>query len=470
MITAILHFARLCRASGLRVSTSEVLSAIRHVRCIDLADEEQFHAALKANFVKSRSDEDRFEEIYDLYVRVLQMGAALKQTRSLSQRLIELVSADEAGGEDNGVFPDLPADRRAALIRELLKLLDMDLDVPEISLADLSAAAGEGAETPLDPARGTPGERGMRIGAEERRMLEELLEERLAAVLRTDEEGRCERLPAGPASGRSRVRTADLGEVPFIHLTEEEAREVHKAIERLARKLRDRVANRYRRKREGLVDVKDTLRLAIRHEAVPLEIRYRRRQPRKQKIVALCDVSYSVWQAVPFMLNILYSLQDCLSRVRSFVFIASVADVSGTMEDHDVLRAVDRVMADYRLRMPRNAVYGDPGDRVPEDHDPEISDYGQALARFTKDHLDILDPKTTLIILGDGRTNYLDPRADLLEGLKERCRRVVWLNPEPESLWGDGDSAIPAYRPHCSEVRPCRNLNELGTFISTFVM
>jgi len=98
--------------------------------------------------------------------------------------------------------------------------------------------------------------------------------------------------------------------------------------------------------------------LAARYEGIPLEIFFRRRQKRKAKIVALCDVSYSVWKAVPFMLNILYSVQDCLSRVRSFVFIARVTDVSETMKDHAIMDAIDRIMARFKLESPTYVVYG----------------------------------------------------------------------------------------------------------------
>lgn len=473
MIDTIIRFARLCRAAGLRVSISEVLDAIRHIERIDLADEEQFHAALKADFVKSRPDEERFEEIYNLYFNLLKTAAEMRHSRSLSQRLIEMVESLEAERDidESDLFPGLPADLRAALLRELKDFLGVDLDEAEISFADISAQLQDrGPEGSADFVHEKNRTDVLRISDEERRSLEDLLAERLALH---SGEGRGECGGSGiavPVSLRKRRLGMDIGELPFTHLTEEESVEVHRAIERLARKLRDRVANRYRRKREGVVDIKNTLRLSIRYEGIPLEIKFRRRQPRKPKIVALCDVSYSVWQAVPFMLNILYSIQDCLSRVRSFVFIAGVTDVSETMKHHDILPAIDRVMADFKMESPRNAVYGDAGDNDPVDNDPEISDYGEALSHFSRDYLDILDQKTTLIILGDGRTNYLDPRPRLLEEIQQRCRRIIWLNPESQDMWGDADSAIEHYRPFCSEVRPCRNLNDLSGFISELVL
>ena len=104
------------------------------------------------------------------------------------------------------------------------------------------------------------------------------------------------------------------------------------------------------------------------------------------------------------------------------------------------------------------------------DKDLEISDYGAAFSQFQEELLDILDKKTTLIILDYGRTNFLDPEAQILDIMREHCRRVIWLNPEPERLWGVGDSAIASYRPFCDDVRSCQKLNELKTFITGLVL
>jgi uncharacterized protein with von Willebrand factor type A (vWA) domain len=135
------------------------------------------------------------------------------------------------------------------------------------------------------------------------------------------------------------------------------------------------------------------------------------------------------------MLNILYSVQDCLSRVRSFVFIARVTDVSETMKDHEIMDAIDRVMARFKLESPRYAVDGGEEERDHVDADLEISDYGAAFSQFKEEFISVLDKKTTLIILGDGRTNFLDPGLQFLETMRDHCRRVIWLNPEPERLW-----------------------------------
>jgi uncharacterized protein with von Willebrand factor type A (vWA) domain len=339
--------------------------------------------------------------------------------------------------------------------------------MPELSFSDILSAIQRKILPSADRLLAASDFEGADI---EKRSLDDLLLERLGIAGQMQAEvppGR--RVPTADAD-HAPGRTRNLEEIPFSQLSREEAREVHQAIERLARKLRDLVARQYRRKRSGVVDIKKTLQRAAHYEGIPMEIFFRRRQKRKAKIVALCDVSYSVWKAVPFMLNILYSVQDCLSRVRSFVFIARVTDVSKTMKDHSIMDAIDRIMAKFKLELPSYVVYGGEEVRNHVDEDLEISDYGAAFSQFQEEFMDILDKKTTLIILGDGRTNFLDPRAQTLEEMREHCRRVIWLNPEPERLWGVGDSAIATYRPFCDDVRSCQNLDELKTFITSLVL
>lgn len=472
MIQALLQFAALCRAGGLRISTSEVLDAVRCLELIDLAPEEPFRAALRANFVKEMKDEELFDRIYDLYFHALQIGADDMRSRALSSRLVDLVDTFGREAQDSEsalAFFDFLAGNRAAFLQELQKILELEADMPELPFSDILSPLQQKILRKRMDKQLLP-ESALEGADIERRSLDDLLLERLGLAGHIQAE-----LPPGlnlpgPDAEQAPGQPRDLGELPFSQLSRQEAREVHRAIERLARQLRDLVARQYRRKRSGVVDIKKTLRRAACYQGIPLELYFRRRQKRKSKVVALCDVSYSVWTAVPFMLNILYSVQDCLSRVRSFVFIARVTDVSETMKDHEIMDAIDRIMTRFKLESPQYAVYGGEEERDHVDADLEISDYGAAFSQFKGEFISVLDKKTTLIILGDGRTNFLDPGVQFLETMRDHCRRVIWLNPEPERLWGVGDSAIETYRPFCDDVRPCRNLNELRAFITGLVL
>ena len=247
-------------------------------------------------------------------------------------------------------------------------------------------------------------------------------------------------------------RVRDLGEKAFSSFTREEVEEMREAIDRLVRKLKNIVSRRFAVRDRGNLDVKKTLRASAKYDGVPLDIQYRRKSLRKSRIVTLCDVSGSVWAAARFMLNLVYSLQDCFDKVNSFVFIDQLTNVTGIFEEQDISEAIRIVMEEADV------------------HYSAPTDYGETLRNFKRDYMDLLTKKTTLIIVGDGRSNYMNPEDAILGAMRERCRRVIWLNPEPEKLWGTGDSEIRTYLRHCHEVRACRNVNQLFTFIEELVI
>jgi uncharacterized protein with von Willebrand factor type A (vWA) domain len=89
------------------------------------------------------------------------------------------------------------------------------------------------------------------------------------------------------------------------------------------------------------------------------------------------------------------------------------------------------------------------------------TDLGNSLAQFNKDYLDVIDSRTTFIIVGDGRNNYNDPRLDLFNMLSRRTRRTIWLTPEAPALWGSGDSDMLKYAPSCDIILQANTLAEL---------
>ena len=243
-----------------------------------------------------------------------------------------------------------------------------------------------------------------------------------------------------------------MGAVPFTSLTPKEVQEMRDVIRELVRKLKDTVNRRYAVRSRGALDVKKTLRKAMQYQGVPIEIVYRKKPPRRGKIVVLCDVSGSVWSSARFMLNMLYSLQECFTKVRSFIFVAGLDEITRFFEDHDVHQAIDKVMNDADLEYDAS------------------TDYGLTFREFRARYMDILNKKTTLIIIGDGRSNYANPEAAILDDMREKCRRLIWLNPETEMFWYSGDSEMRTYEGICNEVRPCSNLNQLTEFIRELVL
>jgi uncharacterized protein len=461
MVQLVQQFVSCCRAAGLRISTSEVLDSLQQLQLIDPTDEMQFRALLAANFAKSLRELQHFNRLYHLFfhemrVNMGDMGQAAKWTDQI-RNAAELLKQKP---HDNPVYDavmDFMAGNPLPLLAEMRRIQTEQDDQPSPTrfnfgplasrfnvLMQITAAAAATSALIEDNY--------FKVAPQTLRDLAAHFDERLDAarsILMYE--------PRPGDQGTRKVKTyeqrmKDLGEKSFSSFTHEEVEEMRDAVDKLVRKLKNIVSRRFAVRDRGNLDVKKTLRASAKYNGVPIDIKYRRKTLRKSRIVTLCDVSGSVWAAARFMLNLLYSLQDCFDKVNSFVFIDQLTDVTGIFEEHDIQEAIRIVMeeADVHYEAP--------------------TDYGETFRHFKRNYMELLTKKTTLIIVGDGRSNYMNPEDAILGEMRERCRRVIWLNPEPENLWGTGDSEIKAYTHHCHEIRPCRNVNQIIAFIEELVL
>ena len=233
----------------------------------------------------------------------------------------------------------------------------------------------------------------------------------------------------------------DLMQRPFHALSEAEADELRDQVRRLAARLRSRAALRHKRAKSGILDAKHTLRANLRYGGVPLDLRYKHRHL-KPKLAIICDVSTSVRHCAEFMLRLIYELQDQVAKARSFAFISDIEEVSQDFAGYQPEVAVERVL--NRL--------------LPGYYN---TDLGHSLNSFCRNYLDAVDRRTTVIFVGDGRNNFNDARLDLVQSIKRRARRVIWLNPESPRLWGTGDSDALEYLPLCDAAYEVSNLAQL---------
>ena len=222
----------------------------------------------------------------------------------------------------------------------------------------------------------------------------------------------------------------------------------HERMRVLVRAMAHRLATLYgrprKRDRRGVLDVRRTLRRNMGWDAIPFRTIWKQERIEKPRLVLLCDVSGSVAAVAQFLLLFVYSLNEALSGLRAFAFSSALADVSDLLEGLPIERAIPEVMARSGLGS---------------------SNYGQSLADFEREHMALLDRSTTVIILGDGRGNRTDPRADILQRMAERSKQVIWLNPEARTVWGTGDSDMPKYTPHCRVAITCNSLVQLERVI-----
>ncbi|HVO44457.1 MAG TPA: VWA domain-containing protein, partial [Aggregatilineales bacterium] len=233
----------------------------------------------------------------------------------------------------------------------------------------------------------------------------------------------------------------DLMNTPFQYLSSEDADALRDELKRLAAKLRSRSALRQKRAKDGNPDPKATIRNNLRYGGVPLEIKYRDRHL-KPRLVLICDISTSMRYCSEFMLTMIYELQDQVAKTRSFIFIDDLHEISDYFREQRPDTAIREVLNRHH-----------PGSYN--------TDLGASLQTFFDDKCDSLDTRTTVILLGDGRNNYNDPRIDLAQDMRRRSRRVLWFNPEPPYSWGQGDSDMDKYAPVASGVYQVRNLAQL---------
>ena len=181
----------------------------------------------------------------------------------------------------------------------------------------------------------------------------------------------------------------------------------------------------------------------MRTGGIPFVLVRKHRRRDKPRLMLLCDVSDSVRAAARFMLELVYVAQELFDRTRSFVFVSELGETTQLFASEPVTAALGQA-------------YG--GGVVPV---TDNSNYGRVLRAFEERHLAEIDRRTTVVILGDGRTNYHDEAADVLDRIRARARALVWLCPEEKAGWLTGDSAMARYAPRCTHLFEVKNAREL---------
>jgi len=426
------------RGEGLKIGTSELLDAFAALSVIGWSERGAFQAALAATLAKSPEDRRVFDLVFERFFFRAVEAAALREgvkgwapageqgrgdasridleelRRQIAQALSEL---------DEARMRDLARLAVAALGRPEAGILGVDVQRIRRALG-LRSEPGDG----LSKGEGLPREALSQFEAMLRRELERAQIERLEALAPSRPLGELDRaLPSGPA--------ADLVAV-------------HRVVAQLRRRLATRGGETRGSRRHDHIDIRRTMRASLQTGGVPIVIRQRPRRPRRPELYVLCDVSTSVTSASVFFLSVLHALHDSFRRMRSFVFIERVSEVTDVFERERSFKAVSDAIS-------RDAGVADVSG---------YTDYGRVWSEFRALVEDDLDPRATVIVLGDARTNGRDPRAAEFAALAAKARRTLWLNPEPRLYWNYGDSVISAYEPHC-EVFECWTTRQLEDFV-----
>ena len=447
------RFFRAARGAGVRVSPAESIDAMKAVADVGFADRDILRDTLLLTLAKNQDEKRALGETFDLF---------------FSQPEVKDETAPEDADKDaaNSAAPDAttaetgeagaPSPEMGALAQ---MLMSQDRNAIAAAMADAANAAS------LSDIRYFT-----QRGIFSTRILNQLGIERLRDdldALTSTNPAQAERLAAALTALRENVgeivsqalvlygreesenlRNEILRNAPLARLERRQVEQMKALIRAIARRLRERYSKPRKRQRRGHLDIRRTLRRNAAWGGVPFLTSWKRRHRDRPQIVALCDVSGSVAQVSDFFLLLIHSLHEVVDDVRSFAFSGHLIEVSDILDTKSPEEAMSEIMS--------KVGFGS-------------SDYGGSLLDFEKGWIKTVTPKTTVIVLGDARTNNLDPRADILRRISERSKRLVWLNPEGRMAWGWGDSEMPRYAAFCTVVRQCATAKQLERAVSDIV-
>jgi uncharacterized protein with von Willebrand factor type A (vWA) domain len=450
------RFFRAARGAGVRVSPAESIDAMKAVADVGFADRGILRDTLLLTLAKSQEEKQALGDTFDLFFSQPEVKdeAAPEDAAEDTDKDAASSATPNAAGETGEAGAPPPELGELAQI-----LMSQDRNAVAAALANAANAASL-SDIRYFTQRGIFSTRILNaLGIERLRDdLDALTStnpaeaERLAAALKALRENVSDVVSqALVLYGREEsenLRNEILRNAPLARLERRQIEQMKALIHAIARRLRERYSKPRKRQRRGHLDIRRTLRRNAAWGGVPFLTSWKRRHRDRPQIVALCDVSGSVAQVSDFFLLLIHSLHEVVDDVRSFAFSGHLIEVSDILDTKSPEAAMREIMS--------KVGFGS-------------SDYGGSLLDFEKSWIKTVTPKTTVIVLGDARTNNLDPRADILRRISERSKRLVWLNPEGRMAWGWGDSEMPRYATFCTVVRQCATAKQLERAVSDIV-
>lgn len=486
------NFVRALRNSEVRVSTSETLDALSAVELVGYQDRAALKRSLALVLPKTADEKEAFDLCFDNFFAAEDVsgergsapGEADQETeeseggegdggqgaggearegaqaRAGGSRKKTKGAATPETGDDEDLGPGDTADAESALGQLLMSDSKVELTV---AMASAGEAAGvrnievftqKGLYTRkimegmglgelnqeisgLGQSRRIPDRR---LGQELRRRREWLREQvrdyvERQFLLHADAEGK-------------RLREDLLRKVKLSNVEQRNFRLIQEVVFKMAKRLSSLHSRRRKVFKRGQLNVPRTLRHNMAYDGAIFDLHWKSVKVDRPKVFAICDVSGSVAAYARFMLMFLYSLDEVMPKVRSFAFSSDLAEVTELFERNRIEDAIAKTLRDYS---------------------GGSTDYGQAFSDFKKLCLDDVDNRTTIIMLGDSRNNYGDPRTDILKEIYDRCKRLIWLNPEPRNSWFVGDAEMRRYTAYCHQAEECNSLVHLERIVGNLL-
>lgn len=434
------------RREGFDISTAQAIDALRATAAVGLRRRADVREAIAAVVVQRADDRNRYEAVFDaffsaerasakrtLWDRLAAHGFSAGELDTLRELLQHLAQTGHAGAYPLGILlaGGAELDRLLAISGisatiDAHSVLQLGFQTHRL-LGQLGASRARHALAALRALLVAA------LGARGQTLADALTQE----LDRTDDEvrGYVREVHETRLDDLARERTRRrIQSTPFTALTDAEIEEVRQAVRRFADRLRGGARVRERRARRGRIEPHATLRAALRTGGVPFRLSRKRRRRERPRLVLLCDVSDSVRAAACFLLEFTYAAQELFERARSFVFVSDLGETTRLFARTPVRVAIAHAWS---------------GGVVPTS---DNSNYGRVLRAFEARYLREIDRRCTVVVLGDGRTNHHDAAPDVLDRIRGRARALIWLCPEPRGQWGQGDSAMARYAPHCTAV------------------
>jgi uncharacterized protein with von Willebrand factor type A (vWA) domain len=456
METRILQLIAALRASGVRVSLAESAEAFSAVDLMGIQHREHFRLSLRATLIKDIKDIPVFDKLFPLFFgsgQPPEMGGnptddmspeeaqmfadALRQfAQSLRQRMEQLMNGEQLSREELEALAQMVGLNQTDDLRHqewLAQRMMRALAFPEVreALKELMEQLQQ-----------------MGMSRERVEEIREQIAQNMAGLEQQIKQFAGERIAENLSEQPPGENADNLMNRPFHALSDADKKMLQREVKRLAAALKTRIALRQKRAKSGQLDPKATIRANLKHHGVPMEIHYRDKI-RKPKIVVICDVSTSMRFCSELMLSFLFALQGQVSKTHAFAFIDHLEYISEHLNGSNADEAIASVLW-----------------RMPSGH--YNTDLGWSLNNFNEEHMSTLNGQTTLLLVGDGRNNYNDPRLDIFSTMARRASRTIWLNPEPPYLW-QGDSDMPKYAPLCNNVLKVSNLKELAEAVDSLL-
>jgi uncharacterized protein with von Willebrand factor type A (vWA) domain len=437
----ILEFGEDLRREGMALGTSELLDGFAALREVGWTEPVQFREALAATLAKSPEDRRIFDLVFErFFFRAAEAEAVRRGVREAGE--------EGEGGEDAA---ELTLEALREAVEQALRNGDESAmrDLARLAIAAFGQRGQGSGVLGVDVQRirralGLKTEPSPQASPEDPPPLTRDQVRRFEKALRRElERAQIERTEELPPSRPLNELDRALPSGPLQDLAA-----VHRVVAQLKRRLATQGHEARGHKKHAHVDVRRTMRASLQTGGVPVELKFKPKRPRRPELYVLCDVSTSVTSASVFFLSVMHALHDTFRKMRSFVFVERISEVTDVFYRERNFKAVS------------DAISKDAGVADVSGY----TDYGRVWREFLAKVEDELHPRATVIVLGDARTNGRDPRADLFAGVAAKAGRTFWLNPEPHLYWNYGDSVIAAYARHC-EAYECWTTKQLEEFV-----